>query len=388
MSPKILYIAPYGDFSGYAEAARNYISALYKAGCNLAIRRLSYDGGGESLTDEQKEMEAKDLRDVDIVLAHTTPNETEYKPGCFNVNYFAWETDRLPDEWVSQINQMELALVPCKENLLAARRSGVVIPMEVVEHTFDIDKYKVKHEPLSIPGANKTFKFLSICQYSKKKGVDALLKAYLSEFASDDNVCLVLKLYVGSHDGENEKRRVLQIIDAMKTILRLPKYPPIYLIHEVLDKTQIDRLYASCDAYALPSRGEGWGIPHFDAMGYGLPPIAVNWGGPTEFITKGCGWLVDYNMSPVCDMPHPHQFMYTAKDNWAEPHILSLRNAMRQAFDEWAIFKESGEKRTNWFWRVENCKFRAQDFDYQTVGTKMKDIIYNYYNIWKANNVR
>lgn len=36
-------------------------------------------------------------------------------------------------------------------------------------------------------------------------------------------------------------------------------------------------LYKAADAFVLPSRGEGWGIPYMEAMAMGLPTIGTNW---------------------------------------------------------------------------------------------------------------
>lgn len=383
--PKILYIAPLRDFSGYATAARNYVRALDSNGCNLVTRSLHYDGGQHKFSDREEELSKGALQNIDIVVQHTTPNETQKKDGVFNVNYFAWETDRVPREWVEQLNQMDLLLVPCDENVKAARRSGVTVPIEKIQHTFDSKSYNLDARPFTISGAEGHFKFLAICQISKKKGVDALLKAYLSEFSSADNVLLVLKVYFGSKDTEEQKNRMVNQINKMKELLRLDHYPQVYLVHNIMDESAIERLYTSSDCYVLPSRGEGWGIPHFDAMGYGLPPIATNWGGPTEFITDKTGWLVDCHMGPCFDMPHPHPFMYTGLDNWAEPHADSLRAAMRQALQEWKIHKISPEDSV-WSNRVAACKARVEDFSYDKIGKQMKDVILKHYNRWKEYN--
>ena len=40
----------------------------------------------------------------------------------------------------------------------------------------------------------------------------------------------------------------------------------------------------------LPSRGEGWGRPHVEAMAMGLPVIATNWSGPTEYVNEANGY--------------------------------------------------------------------------------------------------
>lgn len=384
MTPKMLYIAPLRDFSGYANAARDYLRALNKAGCNLVARSLHYDGGNFKFQEDEEALFERDLQDVKIAIQHTTPNETQRQDGVFNVNYYAWETDRVPDEWVSQLNQMDLVLVPCEENIRASRRSGVIVPIEKVPHTFDVAKYQARGKPLDIPGADSYFKLLTICQMSKKKGVDALLKAYFSEFSPADKTLLILKVYFGPNDTAEHQQMSINQVQKVKEIMRLKEYPRVFLIHNIMDDAQIKRLYSTADCYVMPSRGEGWSITHFDAMGYGVPPIAVNWGGPTEFVTPETGWLTNYNMSPVVEMPHPHPYMYTAKDNWAEPHIDSLRAAMRQAHAEWSASRNSDNKDSAWSHRTKACIRRTEDFSYDVIGPQMRDIILHRYKKWKG----
>lgn len=379
MSEKILYIGPLKDFSGYAHAARDYIRALDGAGCNLVTRAVTYDGGKYKFSEREEELFSRDTKGVDIVIQQTTPNETQRKPGVFNVNYFAWETDCVPVEWVNQLNQMDLVLVPCDANVIACRKSGVIVPVEKVPHTFDTSKYNKSVLPYEISGMEDRFKFLGICQYARKKGIDPLLKAYFSEFRSTDKVLLILKMYMGPNDGEEQKNYLAGLINEMKEFLRIRDYAPVLLLNQVMSDAEIERLYAGCNAYSLPSRGEGWSITHFDAMGYGKPPIAVNWAGPTEFITKDTGWLVDYNMSPVCGMPHPHEFMYTGRDNWAEPHVNDIRLAMRQATLE-------HQNEDVWKKRVEACKNRVKAFDYKVIGPLMKETILKHYKVWRNAN--
>jgi glycosyltransferase involved in cell wall biosynthesis len=379
MNPSVLYIAPFKDFSGYAEASRNYLVALHKAGLKLTARSLSYDGGQYTFTPEIAQLFKKPLRDIDIVIQQTTPNETERKDGLFNVNYFAWETDRVPGPWVENLNKMDLVLVPCRENMLAARKSGVIVPIEQVPHTFDVSKYKEKVPSFYLEGKDEFFKMLSICQVAKKKGLDALLKAYFTEFTSADKTILMVKVYFGPRDGDAERERMLNQITKLKEMLRLKDYPRVILIHQIMSEEDIKRLHATSDCYVLPSRGEGWSIPHFDAMGYGKPPIAVGWGGPTEFITKDAGWLTKYMMGPVHDMPHPHDFMYTGADNWAEPDILDVRAAMRQAYREWQTNKICPDDNSPWNKRIAAAKARAADFSHEIVGPQMKDIILHYF---------
>ncbi|TFH25844.1 glycosyltransferase [Candidatus Bathyarchaeota archaeon] len=378
--PKALFVAPLRDFSGYASVSRDYARALNNAGLTIVTRDLIYDNGQYKRNSAECTWADNNTQGVNIVIQQTTPNEMEPKAGCFNVGIFCWETDRIPDLWVNQLNKMDLILVPCEDNLLVARKCGVITPVEKVPYSCTINKYEKSLVPFITPGAEDAFKFLAVCQYSKKKGIDPLLKAYLSEFGEYDNALLILKTYFGPNDGEAEAKKMHEILNVIKRALRLKKYPRIQLIHEVMSFDDIERLHATADCYCLPSRGEGWGVPHFDALDYGLPVIATKGTGPEEFITPECGWLVDSHMSPCIDMPHPHDFMYTAQDNWREPQVCALKRAMREAYELWKRRDDSDA----WSKMCLAAKERVKDFSNDIVGPQLRDVIMKYYEMWRV----
>lgn len=49
----------------------------------------------------------------------------------------------------------------------------------------------------------------------------------------------------------------------------------------------------------IPSRGEGWGRPHVEAMSCGVPVIATNWSGPTAYLTEENGFPLRYEAALV-----------------------------------------------------------------------------------------
>jgi len=58
---------------------------------------------------------------------------------------------------------------------------------------------------------------------------------------------------------------------------------------------QLDALFQSCDVFAMPSKGEGFGIVFLEAMRYAKPCIGGNHGGTPEVIDDGhTGFLVEY----------------------------------------------------------------------------------------------
>ena len=179
-----------------------------------------------------------------------------------------------------------------------------VVPEAVDIDAFDADAVAASPEfdleararrvlgpPLRGGGVRST-KFLSVFKWEARKAPEVLLDAYLDAFTAEDDVALFLRcdcttrrptepvrdLVAARIDGvrggaeaetaRREKRRL-----ACTRCLGFPE-------------TEMPSVYAAADAFVLPSRGEGWGRPHVEAMSLGLPVIATNWSGPTAFMTR------------------------------------------------------------------------------------------------------
>jgi glycosyltransferase involved in cell wall biosynthesis len=67
-----------------------------------------------------------------------------------------------------------------------------------------------------------------------------------------------------------------------------------------LESQQLNDAYERCDVFALPSRGEGFGLVFLEAMSHAKPVIGGAHGGTPDIIEDGIsGYLVSYGDVPA-----------------------------------------------------------------------------------------
>jgi glycosyltransferase involved in cell wall biosynthesis len=75
--------------------------------------------------------------------------------------------------------------------------------------------------------------------------------------------------------------------------------------------------FSAADAFVLPTRGEGWGLPIAEAMAMGVPVLVTNHSGPTAFATDDNAYLISV-------LPERDHYAY------AQPDVDVLAQLMRQ----------------------------------------------------------
>ena len=114
------------------------------------------------------------------------------------------------------------------------------------------------------------------------KGVDTLIKAVA--YARSRSCPMTLDV-VGTGDDVPRLQRLcshLRVEDAVT-------------FHGAVGGEHLNILYRDCDVFAMPSKGEGFGIVFLEAMRWGKPCIGGNHGGIPEVIDEGVtGYLVEH----------------------------------------------------------------------------------------------
>jgi len=252
------------------------------------------------------------------------------------VGYTMFETDRIPEPWVDACNRMDEIWVPCRFNVETFAQSGVARDkLHVIPIGFQPEHYRPERcEPLDSV-TRKGFNFLSIFEWTYRKGWDVLIRAYMEEFGEDEDVKLILRSYQGGGViGENVPPVSEQLTDFITSLGYDPeRIPDIELLDRMLPAKDMPRLYKVGDAFVLPTRGEGWGIPLTEAMLMEVPVIATRWSGHLEFMNDDNAYLIDVDrIGPV----HPDQVrdnpLYQGQ-HWAEPSVEHTRALLRHVFE-------------------------------------------------------
>ncbi len=362
------------DPSGYGAANRDFIYALHNAGVNITIEPWNYEAEHYTFYGQLgvlvNQLKKKKIN-YDTIIHHYVPNDLslKYEAGKKNIGFSAWETSRIPKHWAPQINKLfDLQLVPSEYNKKVYEQSGITIPIKVMPHCFNQNEFELA-EPLELESSIKNrFKFLSVFQWISRKNPFSLLKAYYTGFYEQKDVILIIKSY-GLNRSLEEKNRLAYLIETIKKELQLDpnKCPPVLFIGDLISRNELVSLYKACDCFALPTSSEGFGMPFAEACASGMPIVAPNYGGQTDFLRKPFAYLSKYQMTPVAHMSFPH---YSGLTNWCEPNVIDFRNGMRH-------FYELSKSDPAWF---TGCGDLAKDMvkeklSYEVIGPKFKKII-------------
>ncbi len=339
------------DYSGYSFLARSCTKALMLDGVDVSFEVIEDSEDFEKSLARDPDASAmwKSLTECDPgtglkVCVHppTLWNGTDFysefrrKAPRFTkyVGLTMFETDRLPKGWAESCNKMDEIWVPSTFNQQTFVLGGVeknrvkVLPLGLDAKRYDPEQVSA----MKIKG-KKGFAFLSVFQWSDRKGWDILLRAYLSGFNQRDDVSLILRSYRSHGSTSSIKDEVHRFVLAAGYDPQC--IPSIIVLDEFIDEADMPSLYRAADAYVMPTRGEGWGIPFMEAMASGLPVIGTRWGGHLDFMTDENSYLIDIDGLTSVSVRQAQENPFYEQDHcWVEPSVENTADLMRHVFDD------------------------------------------------------
>lgn len=271
--------------SGYGKANRNLVYAMSRSGIRVGIE-TGNDASGLNEMELQRIARYRRSLPNAICIDSVIPSFASKSDYKYNILNTTVEAASIPQQFSDACNGYDEIWTTsdyCKDIF---ESSGVVKPIYVIPNSIDTKLYNESAKPHEFDPHLKKFVFISVLSWSYRKGYDVLLKAYLNEFTSNDDVSLLI---VSKYDGteNDEANRYI-------TEMTLGSYlPHIARCGRDIPEFELPRVYGACDCFVLPSRGEGFGLPYVEASLCGLPVIATNHSGHTMFLKSDNAYLFD-----------------------------------------------------------------------------------------------
>lgn len=322
--------------SGYADDTRGIVLGIARAGIPVQLDPVQYATDIHNILpeDERDELDRLKAQKVDleksVVFQNFPANDFDFSIwGRHRVGRTMYETDSLPDRWKEHCERMDEVWVASTFNCETFAAGGVSPDkLRALPEGVNTKLFCPSAEPYRIPQA-RGFKFLSIFEWIQRKAPDVLLRAYLSEFKSDEDVTLILKTYGRPDSAVDMLPRLAHFVER-EMGMRIEDAPPIVVFAPGFMPVEgMPRLYTSADAFVLPTRGEGWGRPFMEALACERPVIATRWSGHIDFLHEANSYLLDYKLAPV---PWNSDVELSAGHQCAEPSVEHLRELMRHIF--------------------------------------------------------
>lgn len=228
--------------------------------------------------------------------------------GRRRVIFTMWESNRIPNVAVTNLNKVEHVVVPCEWNACVFNACGVTTPISISQLGIDTDVY----HPLPRPDNN-------VCTFGTggrlavggiRKNISAMIGIFTDAFPKQKDARLLLKTFPDEP---------VHTFD-----------PRIEVTNRFLSSQDMAQWYAKLSVYVSISNSEGWGLMPHQAMAVGRPVIAPNFGGMREYFDDSVGYPIDFKLVPCGGIYAQDEF--SAGGYWAEVNRDDLIDRMRWVY--------------------------------------------------------
>lgn len=244
------------------------------------------------------------------------------KAGFFRGRQIVWgifESTRLPSSYLSKLDGFERVWVP------SAWGRDTLIANGVSTSKIDVVPEGVNSEIFIPPSikrdrTGRPFRFLTIGKYEERKCYPLLLDAFKAIFGNQSHVELVIKA-----DFFLDHHRKRQLLESEVMVRNLRN---VSLVWGDWPQTALCEAYQNADAFVLPTRAEGWGLPLIEALACGIPVLTTLYSGQSAFLSAVAGNFLEITYSKTV-IRDPEFLKYwpgvdTLGGEWAEPNFESV----------------------------------------------------------------
>lgn len=223
------------------------------------------------------------------------------------IGYWAWELARIPDLWISALDEVDEIWTPSDFVSDAVRRCTDK-PVRTVPHPVVQGRRGMPRRAHF--GLGNQFVVLTMFSFAssfQRKNPIAAVQAFKRAFGNAADRLLIVKVSQAHESPEEMALLVAAIGDA----------PNIRLEQRMLSDDERLDLIASADVLLSLHRSEGFGLVMAEAMAAGVAVVATNWSGNLDFMDETSALLVPFRMVAVADC----KGVYDEREQWADPDV-------------------------------------------------------------------
>lgn len=354
----VMYHTGVAQPTGFAMAARGYIKGLTSNDVKVAYNFL------KGTNEEEGESEDQIINSIceyhgDLSMPQVIWAQAPYfnkNSGKYKIGHCEFEGDWVPHEWVDSCNMMDEIWVPTNWDREKFRKGGVNVPIFVFAQGMDKNYFHPDIAPMRFDIPEK-FKFLCNAAWDPRKNIPKLIEAFKLEFQKSEDVCLIIKT---ANLGMGEK-----IAEEIKKINNPKGSAQVYVKEELIPNEGLGCLYTASDCFVLPTHGEAWGLPLFEALACGLPVITTGYGAPNEVLRDDKGEPLPgvhflRHQQSITETP----YVYLQDNHWAEPSVPHLMEMMREVYTDITEEKKKAK---------ETSSIIREKFDWSNVTKPIKE---------------
>lgn len=398
----VILIAPVLTRSGYGEHARQVVQYLFDkldngAQFNLDIWPISC-GNSPYFVDRKNPLIDRIYRhcnrtqatyDVSIQVQLSTTKE--WNPAIANVNIgitAGIETDLCNKDFVNTVNAMDLVIVPSKFSTIAytngfrfhnvEQKTKIEVVNEFISDTYlNLAKNDTKKE-IDF-GFETKFNFLvfgqltSLDKDTDRKNLFTSLQTLFAAFQDNPEVGIIVKTNMG-RETALDRKHVTNILEQIKEhvcpmINGQAKQPKLYSLHGMMSEEELYALYTHKTVKALytATRGEAVGLPIVEAAACGLPVLATQYGGHTEYLQND-KWI---KLAAKKEKINPKRVdeLFHSESSWYEVEPYQAVESLKRFYKQNSTPKQ---------WAIQQKKYIAQNFNKQKIFEQYEKVLGEY----------
>jgi glycosyltransferase involved in cell wall biosynthesis len=232
------------------------------------------------------------------------------------VAHWVWELPEVPADWRLGVPFVHEIWAPSRFAAEAIAAIAGNRSVHVLPHPMDQPQGRLQSSLTTNERPFTALVILNIASSFERKNPCAAIKAFRQAFGDDPDARLIVKyVNAGAYPESVELMNAAAGGNANITF-----------ISEMLDAAGVDALYDQADVIISLHRAEGFGLVIAEGMLRGLPVIATDWSGSTDFLTRETGIPVGYTLVPAHDPQDTYEFPTM---RWADPDVEQAAQALR-----------------------------------------------------------